>query len=299
MGYQYAVSTIVSDEITVLSYLDAYRVPENKLQTMFKNKRAGKADRVAGKQSTTSDEFTSGAEIWNAATMASFLATQINQFHLETLWIEVKNAMRLGKNPKMSESLVYFIDTEYYSRKGTYPMLLELAIFDAWGDCVFEGSIDHDKTLLELMTEVPQHGMIHKIARHSIWKVYGKDPITEENKLCRTTGIKMTDVADKLVGLGVSPKSIFVEWSTAWSDFHCLSNNLKAIKKGDIIPAKERWLRAPLVWRQNMMPGIATCALELLFPLVFPNQALWSHHRAKVDTQKLFMMTEKMLEFVK
>lgn len=260
-----------------------------RVNAMFNNKRAGQADSIPPRQ------LLPGAEIWNAATMADFLATKVQKFHLPNIWTSVKQATRLANDErKADDDLVYFIDTKYYSRKGTYPRLLELAIFSDKGECIFEATIDHEMTLSEMIAEVLNH-----IAKWSVTKVYGKDPTAEGNRFFRPPGIKMTDVADILADLGVSPAAVFVEWSTAWSDYYCMSNTLNAINRGNILPTKERWLRVPVVWRQNTMPGITTCALELLFPLVFPGHSGLGNHRAKVDAQKLFMMTEKMLAFVK
>jgi len=94
---------------------------------------------------------------------------------------------------------------------------------------VLEEKMDYEMTLWDMMAELPSQGLIHDIAKGSIKKLYEKDPLAEDSRHCRWPGMKMTELADKFAKLGVSTYTIFMEWSTAWSDLHCVSSSLRMI----------------------------------------------------------------------
>jgi hypothetical protein len=183
---------------------------------------------------------------------------------------------------------VWSIDTEFGRSKGKQ-WLFEVAILDSRGKCILNSKIDHGCTVKELF-DMP--GM-DRISQRHLCKIYDVRYESKEMATTRTSGITLKDLELELYRLGASKKK-FLQWATGQSDYFAFANNIPA----ECFPPKEQWFQIVPVWRQ-IIPGIRL-KLEHFYPALFPNCPLnESHHRAKVDAQKLYRAAKEMMKYVR
>jgi len=108
-----------------------------------------------------------------------------------------------------------------------------------------------------------------------------------------TYGITIEELECRLRQL-LPEDSTMVQWSSSYCDYYALASTVSK----DCIPPQERWLNAISGWRR-ILPSIHLGLLQF-FHDMYPKSPLNdTHHRAKIDTQKLYNVTKRMANYLK
>lgn len=174
---------------------------------------------------------------------------------------------------------VFFVDTEsvYDTHSGGF-LVCEIAVRSAANRVLLCTLVDHGLTYSDLRSRVKPN-MYAKLLG-----LYGFDDRTS----C-THGMTPDRVAARLVEIGMSSSALMVEWSLNGFDLRAMRHTFDAA----VLPSTA--LLGHRLWRDIGLPG--SVALLPLFASAFKNSLLnRTHHRADVDTEKLFLMVEKSLK---
>lgn len=194
---------------------------------------------------------------------------------------------------------VYYVDTEFFGH-GATRTLLEVAVYSYRGEKLFSSTVDHETTVADMFSRATNNGKASSYTQQinvgSVRKVYGLAPTDSLCQTTRTKGKTLRQIDSALGRIGISLISIIIEWSTSNIDYHVLTQAFPSAN----FPPKRNWLKAIPMWRA-VLPGFVTFALEHAFPIFFPHLAveMRDHHRADIDTRKLFLMVEELVRYLR
>ncbi|TPX15072.1 uncharacterized protein E0L32_004902 [Thyridium curvatum] len=107
--------------------------------------------------------------------------------------------------------------------------------------------------------------------------------------LCTPIGLSVAETRQELARIGVSPSAVIAEWSLGGFDLQAM----KSTFGNEHSPRQS--LLGPRPWRELGL--VSSVALRPLYSSVFPDSHLNArHHRADVDTKKLFRMTQIIMD---
>lgn len=186
---------------------------------------------------------------------------------------------------------VGFVDTEFTSPSGSdTDDFWRFAYRIVRGNLVLDTRIDYGLSIEKIVTlaSFKEEAPWNTQRRLSgLRKIYG--PGNKGQMMA------LSQLADLLPQIGIPSRTIMLEYSVSYCDFHILHSNLKSIGRECVLPPKENWAAMAITWR-SMLPGAATLALEHLYALLFPDSKLVLHRRAYPDTTKARLVTVKQLE---
>jgi hypothetical protein len=184
---------------------------------------------------------------------------------------------------------LFFLDTEFGKGADGLIWLFEIAILNSKGDCILNTTIDHNCTVQELF----DHPKMSDRCRRTLCKIYNVSFGSPGMATTQTHGLTckaLGDTLKRLIPLG----SRIMQWSSNHSDYHVVVRSVSE----DSIPPKGQWMQAIPAWR-SIVPGVSL-ALDDFYGALYPGCSLnASHHRAKLDTEKLYRAMEKMVEYIK
>lgn len=174
---------------------------------------------------------------------------------------------------------VFFVDTEsVYDIQSRGFLVCEIAVRSAANQVLLCTLVDHGLTY---------SGFRSRVKPNMYAKLLGLYGFDDRNSY--THGMTPAQVAARLVELGMLPEALMIEWSLNGFDLNAMRHTFDAA----ILPSTA--LLGHRLWRDPGLPG--GVALLPLFASAFPGSPLnQTHHRADIDSEKLFFMVEKSLK---
>ncbi|KIN04473.1 hypothetical protein OIDMADRAFT_50330 [Oidiodendron maius Zn] len=196
-----------------------------------------------------------------------------------------ETARRVKEALDTNPSTVFFIDVETtVAVKGQFADAIEISVIDGNNNVIIDTIIDYGLTIdqmFNLHATPPDNDFRYR----TLAKVLG--PPTDK----KVTGHRPEQIVQVLKAAGMNKHSFLVEWSMSGYDWHALERLIARTgdSKMECRPLYSNSWRLLQEWKHNM-PGIS-CALEKIFPLLFPGDKLIGmNHRSLPDTKMLVKM---------
>ncbi|KAI1826966.1 hypothetical protein F4861DRAFT_536443 [Xylaria intraflava] len=235
------------------------------------------ADEVAARN-IRGDLKLGSLRVSSAEAIASLVKQSPRRTLICPLWKVVRQSLQQPRMPG-AEHTIFFIDTEsFYDYQQKCFLISEIAVRSSSNELLLDTLIDHGLTYGELRRRV-RSDLFGKLLR--MYGFHGADS--------RTHGMTPTQATQALVRIGMNPSAIVIEWSLHGFDLNALRQTFDPV----IFPSCA--LLGHRLWRDIGLKG--SVALLPLFASMFPDSDLrGTHHRASIDSEKLFLVVKKAMQ---